>query len=194
MFTHITSIYPNYTSTHYKLYLWSDWADCMRFKAPLVLDDGSITNEQLTNTWQDSRVKTKEMCHQHFFQLCMHTAWGKIERWGRHWQTTSGWWMWITIWASRSSRNLWPYGCAYRIYTCCNHNKARSLGYIRLMVSTWQSLHMKCRFFAWLMLQNRIWTTALLQLQGWPNDHFCQLCVRNLETFSQFFIPGILLL
>jgi hypothetical protein len=29
----------------------------MCFKAPLVLDVGSITNEQLTNTWQDSRPK-----------------------------------------------------------------------------------------------------------------------------------------
>ncbi|CAD6343674.1 unnamed protein product [Miscanthus lutarioriparius] len=28
----------------------------------------------------------------------------------------------------------------------------------------------KCRFFSWLMLQNR------------PNDYFCPLCIRNLET------------
>lgn len=45
----------------------------------------------------------------------------------------------------------------------------------------------KCRFFTWLMLQNRIWTAARLQLRGWPNEYFCQLCVRNLETVSHLF-------
>lgn len=50
--------------------------------------------------------QTKEMCQQHFFQLCMHTTRGKTERWRRHWQTTSGWWMWIKIWANKSSRNF----------------------------------------------------------------------------------------
>jgi hypothetical protein len=46
----------------------------------------------------------------------------------------------------------------------------------------------KCRFFTWLMLQNRIWTAARLQLRGWPNDYFCQLCIRNLETTAHLFL------
>lgn len=45
----------------------------------------------------------------------------------------------------------------------------------------------KCRFFTWLMLQNRIWTTARLQVRGWPNDYFCQFCIRNLETVHHLF-------
>lgn len=40
----------------------------------------------------------------------------------------------------------------------------------------------KCKFFTWLLLQNRIWTAACLQLRQWPNEYFCQLCFRNLET------------
>lgn len=40
----------------------------------------------------------------------------------------------------------------------------------------------KCRFFIWLMLQNRVWTAAWLLIRGWPNEYFCPLCVRNLET------------
>jgi exonuclease III len=40
----------------------------------------------------------------------------------------------------------------------------------------------KCRFFIWLMLQNRVWTAARLLLREWPNEYFCPLCVRNLET------------
>lgn len=49
----------------------------------------------------------------------------------------------------------------------------------------------KCRFFTWIMLQNRIWTAARLQLREWPNDYFCPLCVRNLETVSP--VSGVLL-
>jgi hypothetical protein len=45
----------------------------------------------------------------------------------------------------------------------------------------------KCRFFTWLMLQNRIWTAARLQIRGWPNEYFCPLCIRNLETVLHLF-------
>lgn len=37
------------------------------------------------------------------------------------------------------------------------------------------------------MLQNRIWTAARLQIRGWPNEYFCQLCLRNLETTQHLF-------
>jgi hypothetical protein len=42
----------------------------------------------------------------------------------------------------------------------------------------------KCRFFTWLMLQNRVWTTARLLIREWPNEYFCPLCIRNLETID----------
>lgn len=45
----------------------------------------------------------------------------------------------------------------------------------------------KCKFFAWLMLKDRIWTAARLQRRGWPNEYFCQLCIRNLETTTHLF-------
>lgn len=41
--------------------------------------------------------------------------------------------------------------------------------------------------YIWLMLQNRIWTAACLQLRGWPNEYICQLCIRNLETTQHLF-------
>lgn len=40
----------------------------------------------------------------------------------------------------------------------------------------------------WLLLQNRLWTAARLQLCGWKNNYFCALCERNLETAHQLFI------
>lgn len=46
----------------------------------------------------------------------------------------------------------------------------------------------KCRFFIWLLLKNRIWTAARLQLRQWPNEYFCQLCYRSLETSVHLFI------
>jgi hypothetical protein len=44
-----------------------------------------------------------------------------------------------------------------------------------------------CKFFLWLMLQNRIWTAARLMIRGWPNEYFCQLCLRNLKTTQHLF-------
>lgn len=44
----------------------------------------------------------------------------------------------------------------------------------------------KCKFFTWL-LQNRIWTAVRLQQREWPNNYFCQLCFRNLETAHHLF-------
>jgi len=37
----------------------------------------------------------------------------------------------------------------------------------------------KCKFFVWLLLQDRLWTVARLQLRGWKNNYFyalCQMC------------------
>ncbi len=45
----------------------------------------------------------------------------------------------------------------------------------------------KCKFFAWLLLQNRIWTVDRLQQREWPNNYFCQHCFRNLETAQHLF-------
>lgn len=37
----------------------------------------------------------------------------------------------------------------------------------------------KCKFFIWLLLQGRIWTAARLQVRHWPNEYFCQLCIKT---------------
>jgi hypothetical protein len=38
------------------------------------------------------------------------------------------------------------------------------------------------KFFTWLLLQNRVWTVDRLMQREWPNQYFCPLCYRNLET------------
>ena len=46
----------------------------------------------------------------------------------------------------------------------------------------------KCKFFLWLLLQDRLWTAARLQVHGWENNYFCGLCIRNLETVLHLFV------
>jgi hypothetical protein len=45
----------------------------------------------------------------------------------------------------------------------------------------------KCNFFAWLILQNRVWMVDRLQKRGWSNSGLCKLCIKcksRLTTFS----------
>jgi hypothetical protein len=46
----------------------------------------------------------------------------------------------------------------------------------------------RCKFFLWLMVQNRIWTADRLLMREWPNEYFCLLCRRNLEIVQHLFI------
>jgi hypothetical protein len=43
-------------------------------------------------------------------------------------------------------------------------------------------LPLNARLFAWLILQNRVWTSVRLIRRGWPNSGPCQLCKREPET------------
>jgi hypothetical protein len=40
----------------------------------------------------------------------------------------------------------------------------------------------RCKFFLWLLLQSHVWTADRLLMKEWPNEYFCHLCRRNLET------------
>jgi hypothetical protein len=40
----------------------------------------------------------------------------------------------------------------------------------------------KCKTFAWLVIQNRVWTTNRLQKRGWPNCRICKLCNQHQES------------
>lgn len=40
----------------------------------------------------------------------------------------------------------------------------------------------KCKFFAWLVMQNRVWTADRLKKRGWRNQQYCPLCHTTLET------------
>ncbi|KAL6595666.1 hypothetical protein ACP70R_048006 [Stipagrostis hirtigluma subsp. patula] len=40
----------------------------------------------------------------------------------------------------------------------------------------------KCKLFAWLAVQNRLWTSDRLAARGWPNGGNCPLCRQLPET------------
>ena len=40
----------------------------------------------------------------------------------------------------------------------------------------------KCKFFAWLIFQNLVWTTDHLLRRGWPSCNLCPLCKQVQES------------
>ena len=46
----------------------------------------------------------------------------------------------------------------------------------------------KVKFFAWLALQDRIWTADRLEQHGWPNCGLFPLCKREQETRIHLFV------
>jgi hypothetical protein len=49
----------------------------------------------------------------------------------------------------------------------------------------------KCKLFAWLVLQNCVWTTDRLQKCGWTNCGVCQLCKREPESAAHLLFTRI---
>ncbi|WVZ79506.1 hypothetical protein U9M48_027078, partial [Paspalum notatum var. saurae] len=46
----------------------------------------------------------------------------------------------------------------------------------------------KCKFFSWLAIQNRIWTSDRLQARGWANPGQCPLCRHTTESIVHLFV------
>ena len=51
----------------------------------------------------------------------------------------------------------------------------------------WKACPPKVKFFAWLAIQDRIWTDDRLGRRGWANCGLCQLCKREQETGPHLF-------
>lgn len=46
----------------------------------------------------------------------------------------------------------------------------------------------KCKFFAWLIIRNRIWTSDRLAARGWPRNPYCPLCRRSAESVHHLIV------
>jgi hypothetical protein len=76
-------------------------------------------------------------------------------------------------------------------YTAASAYKAQFFGatisnFRRSVWKTWAPP--KVKFFAWLALQNRLWTADRLQKRGWPNNGNCPLCSRNAESIDHLLL------
>ena len=47
----------------------------------------------------------------------------------------------------------------------------------------------KVKVFAWLAIQNRLWTADRLEKRGWENCGLCPLCKQTQETAVHLFSP-----
>jgi hypothetical protein len=80
-----------------------------------------------------------------------------------------------------TSNGCYSAASAYRLHF---EGQVRSIA-PAMIWSTWAPP--KCRIFAWLLLQNRLWCTDRLQRRQCINSYFCPLCIRNLETSWHLF-------
>ena len=74
-----------------------------------------------------------------------------------------------------------PNGC----YSASSAYKAQFLGstpcsFTKIVWKSWAPP--KCRFFASLVVQNRLWTSDRPAIRGWPHNPLCQLCQCQPET------------
>lgn len=76
-------------------------------------------------------------------------------------------------------------------YTASSAYAVQFLGRIHSPVlnQVWRlKIEPKVRFFIWLLLQNRLWTSDRLSARGWPNNSVCPLCDQELECTSHLFL------
>jgi hypothetical protein len=70
-------------------------------------------------------------------------------------------------------------------YSCSSAYKAQFAGTIRSCMDAivWKAwAPPKCKLFAWLIIQNRVWTADRLAKRGWPNGRICPLCRGHDES------------
>lgn len=46
----------------------------------------------------------------------------------------------------------------------------------------------RCKFFSWLLIQNKVLSADKLALRGWPNSLFCPLCATEEEPADHLFL------
>ena len=75
--------------------------------------------------------------------------------------------------------------CNDCLYSVAAAYKAQFLGLVDMVMPlmVWKNwAPPKCKFFAWLVINNRIWTADMLHRRRWPNCHLCPLCKQVQES------------
>lgn len=85
---------------------------------------------------------------------------------------------------SQEDRITWKL-IAHGEYTTSSAYKAQFIGCSSALriASIWKAwAPLNCKFFAWLILQNRVWSSDRLARRGWPHSTSCPLCRMTMET------------
>jgi len=70
-------------------------------------------------------------------------------------------------------------------YTAASAYRAQFLGSVKtdLHLLIWKPwAPPKCKFFAWLIIENRVWMSDRLATRGWLRNNVCSLCCIEAET------------
>lgn len=153
----------------------SSWLDGIRPKdiAPALYDISkkktcTVQKALLNNFWV-SQINT-----QHGLSL------GHIQEFALLWERVSG----INLVAGVRDTILWKLTTSGD-YSASSAYMAEFEGHLRsnMNMSVWKAwAPPKCKFFAWLVIQNRVWTADRLQRRGWPNYGLCPLCKQVTES------------
>ena len=159
-----------------KAKFWSDpWLEgcCPKDMAPLIYSISTSKNatvsKALYNNWWISKINMDEgLTVDHITQYI--ALWGKLEN--------------VHLAPDEPDSIVWKLsnnGC----YSAKSAYMAQFLSLTSSVMPTlvWKPwAPPKCKLFAWLVLQNRIWTADRLERRGWDNCGRCKLCNRVQES------------
>jgi hypothetical protein len=153
----------------------SNWLHEQRPKdiAPLLFAKSrkktrSVASALHDNTWMRDLNHRSGFTAEHRTQFV--TLWSLIETTALHPDRED-----MIVW-TRTSHGLYTASSAYRSqFTDCPATPD--------LASIWKVwAPPKCKFFAWLILQDRVWTCDRLARRGWDHSPTCPLCRRTMET------------
>lgn len=156
----------NGESTLFWLSAWARWQRLVDF-APLLFSackekQKSLCEALHNNSWIGDLDRSKMMPRHHMSQA-------------------------ILLWMAASEVTLRPHvedDIVWRMYADLEYSTASAykmhfqasidLDYMIIFWKAWAPS--KCKFFAWLAIQNMLWTADRLYKRGWPSNSVCTLC------------------
>jgi hypothetical protein len=147
----------------------SSWVDGLRPKhiAPLIFDISRSKNWCVrmgvqNDAWVSKINTANGLTVEHIQQFI--SLWTRVSQ--------------VTFQEGQHDTIIWKLTTSGR-YSAASAYKAQfagttTIGYMGMVWEIWAPP--KCKFFAWLILQNRVWTADCLATCGWPNCGNCPLC------------------
>jgi len=121
-----------------------------------------------TNNWVRQIRNAHSLCTTHLAEFVQ--LWGLVQE--------------VPLRNDQADDIKWKFSPA-GVYSAKSAYKAQFLGStaVPALSSIWKTwAPPKCKFFAWLIFQNRVWTADRLASRGWPHNTSCALCRQTMES------------